>query len=45
VFLQDTQQSDLGFGRKLPGFVEEDRASFGKLLFLKLRNLLILQSH
>jgi hypothetical protein len=31
VFLQDSQQSDLGFGWKVSNFVEEDRASFGKL--------------
>src|SRR5260370_36536810 len=31
VFLQNTQQSDLRIGRKLPNFIEKDRASFGHL--------------
>ena len=31
VFLQNTQKSDLGLGRKLSDLVEEDRASFGQL--------------
>jgi len=30
VFLQNTQQSNLGLGRKLSDFIEEDRASFCK---------------
>jgi len=31
VFLQNMQQSDLGLGRKLSNFIEEDRACFGQL--------------
>src|SRR5258708_40357251 len=31
VFLQSMQQSDLGLGRKLSNFIEEDRACFGQL--------------
>jgi len=31
MFLQNTQQSDLGLGRKLSDFIEEDRASFSQL--------------
>ena len=31
VLLQNTQQSNLGFGRKLSDFVQEDRASFCQL--------------
>src|SRR5260370_34427017 len=31
MFLQNTQESDLCLGRKLPDFIEEDRASFGQL--------------
>src|SRR6202041_1549176 len=31
MFLQNPQQSDLGLGRKLSDFIEEDRASFGQL--------------
>src|SRR5713101_2892212 len=31
VLLKNTQESDLGFGRKLSDLVEEDRASFGQL--------------
>ena len=30
VFLQNTQESDLGFGRKFSDFIKEDRASFGQ---------------
>ena len=30
VFLQNTQESDLGLGRKLSDLIEEDRASFGQ---------------
>jgi len=29
--LQNTQQGDLGLGRKLSDFIQEDRASFGQL--------------
>src|SRR5258707_6520606 len=31
VFLQNAQQSDLGLGRKLSDFIEEDSASFSQL--------------
>src|SRR5207302_2008883 len=31
AFLQNTQESDLGLGRKLSDLVEEDGASFGQL--------------
>src|SRR5260370_9688418 len=31
VFLQNTQESDLGLGGKLSDFIEEDGASFGQL--------------
>src|SRR5260370_37218938 len=31
MFLQDTQESDLGLGGKLSDFIQEDRASFGQL--------------
>ena len=31
MFLQNTQERDLSFGRKLSDFIEEDRASFGQL--------------
>src|SRR5258706_332538 len=31
MFLQNTQKSDLGLGRKLSDFIEEDRASFSQL--------------
>src|SRR6267378_1137893 len=31
MFLQNTQECDLGLGRKLADFVEEDRASFSQL--------------
>jgi hypothetical protein len=30
VFLQNTQQSNLGFGREISNFVKEDRASVGQ---------------
>jgi len=30
AFLQNTQQRDLGLGRKLPNFIKEDRAAFGQ---------------
>src|SRR5260370_22149947 len=31
MFLQNTQESDLGLGRKLSDFIKEDRASFSQL--------------
>jgi hypothetical protein len=31
VLLQNTQEGDLGLGRKLSDLIEEDRASFGQL--------------
>src|SRR5438046_7944805 len=31
VLLQNTQESDLGFGRQFSNFIEKDRASFGQL--------------
>jgi len=30
VFLQNSQQSNLGFGREISNFVKEDRASVGQ---------------
>jgi len=30
VFLQDTQERDLGLGGELADFVEEDRTAFGQ---------------
>jgi hypothetical protein len=31
VFLRNTQECDLGLGRKLADFIEEDRASISQL--------------
>ncbi len=31
MFLQNTQESDLGFGWEFTDFIEEDRASFSQL--------------